>query len=359
MPRQLKVVLGGTAFKVGLFTLIAAVLWFGASTGMVFEASPAEVWRRVAHADWPWLVGCLGGVVVAYAGYAVAYEGVAGAGARRFGARDLTAIVATGFGGFMLTGGNAVDLAALRGADQSDRNARVRLMLLHQFEQLPIGVAALVSSIVLLAAGSRSPGPDFTVPWVIGVPLGAIVVLGGAWILKDRFRRSRGVRRWLGIAVDSLRMLAEQLASPRYAVPRVGGMALYWAGEVFAVWCAVATFGYRMAPATAIVAYATGYALTRRTVPVGGAGLIDVLLPLSLWAAGVPLSAAVAGVIAYRMFNFWLALPPALLALPRLRSVVGPVESKPALVADILVGQASGPGEKPVRAKASPARAGH
>src|SRR4029078_8258039 len=61
-----------------------------------------------------------------------------------------------------------------------------------------------------------------------------------------------------------------------------------------------------------ILGYATGYALTRRSLPVGGAGAVEALLPLSLLWVAVPLAPAVLAVLFSRVINLWLPLIPAL-----------------------------------------------
>lgn len=305
--------------RLSLLTLLAAAIWMGASVGMFDVAGFARVFQRLAAVDWPFLPAALGGVVVAFAGYIVAYQGLLPEHKEPIGFRDLTAVVAAGFGGFVLTGGKAVDRYALRQSGTTDRDAKVRIMALHQFEQLPIAVGAFVASLVLVTGHGNGPPTGFTVPWVIGFPAGAAVAIGGAVLVGDRYRDCGGWRGWVGIAADGLRMLRRIALSSRHLLPPVLGMCLYWAGEIFAVWAAVAAFGTRMPVLTALIATATGYALTRRSVPLGGAGLIDLALPLAIWACGVPLATAVAGTVAYRVFNFWMALPPALLALPRVR----------------------------------------
>jgi uncharacterized membrane protein YbhN (UPF0104 family) len=64
-----------------------------------------------------------------------------------------------------------------------------------------------------------------------------------------------------------------------------------------------------------IVGYATGYALTRRTLPLAGAGVVEALLPFALSWMSYPLAAAVVAVGAYRVVNLWLPLVPALAGL--------------------------------------------
>jgi uncharacterized membrane protein YbhN (UPF0104 family) len=68
-----------------------------------------------------------------------------------------------------------------------------------------------------------------------------------------------------------------------------------------------------------VVGYATGYALTRRTLPLAGAGAVEALLPFALLWVGYALPAAVLAVFAYRIFNLWLPLGPAVGAIFALR----------------------------------------
>jgi uncharacterized membrane protein YbhN (UPF0104 family) len=63
-----------------------------------------------------------------------------------------------------------------------------------------------------------------------------------------------------------------------------------------------------------IVAYATGYAATRRSLPLAGAGVTEVLMTYALYWVRQPLAPALAAVVAYRAFNFLLAAAPALIA---------------------------------------------
>jgi uncharacterized membrane protein YbhN (UPF0104 family) len=64
-----------------------------------------------------------------------------------------------------------------------------------------------------------------------------------------------------------------------------------------------------------IVGYATGYALARRALPLAGAGVVEGLMPFALNWVGFPLAASVLAVIAYRIFNLWLPMIPAVISL--------------------------------------------
>jgi hypothetical protein len=48
-----------------------------------------------------------------------------------------------------------------------------------------------------------------------------------------------------------------------------------------------------------VVGYATGYALTRRALPLGGTGIVETLLPFALGWVGIALAPALLAVFGY------------------------------------------------------------
>ena len=56
--------------------------------------------------------------------------------------------------------------------------------------------------------------------------------------------------------------------------------------------------------------------LTRRSLPAGGAGIVEIALTFALHWVGLPFVPALLGVITYRVFNFWLPMVPAVAVLP-------------------------------------------
>jgi uncharacterized membrane protein YbhN (UPF0104 family) len=109
--------------------------------------------------------------------------------------------------------------------------------------------------------------------------------------------------------------------SPRdHGVLAFLGMSLYWLGDIFVLWACLRVFlGHNPSVPAVILGYATGYALTRRSLPVGGAGAVEALLPFALLWVAVPLAPAVLAVLFYRVINLWLPLIPALAGLRSVR----------------------------------------
>ena len=70
-----------------------------------------------------------------------------------------------------------------------------------------------------------------------------------------------------------------------------------------------------------VLGYGTGWALTRRSLPLGGPGVVEILLAFVLTWFHVNFADAAAAVVAYRLFNFWLALLPAAAIVPLSNSI--------------------------------------
>lgn len=96
-------------------------------------------------------------------------------------------------------------------------------------------------------------------------------------------------------------MLKQQ--NPKELIMLMAGMLLYWTGEIFALWGALQLFDIRLGWFALLIAYATGYVVSRRSLPLGGAGLILITLALSLHWVGAALSVALLAALAYQVSN--------------------------------------------------------
>jgi uncharacterized membrane protein YbhN (UPF0104 family) len=299
--------------EIVLLVVVAAVLAVGAVFGVAWAAGLDAVRDRLIHVDVVWLPVAAAVLVPAYAGYISAYRAVTEVeGERPLEWRTTAAVVATGFGVFHVRGGLGVDLEAMHRSCSSPAVARSRVLGLGALEYAVLAPAASVAAMLVLAEGTRISW-GMTLPWAICVPLG---FLFGFAALRHNVRLHRRGGLAAGIAqalhgVDILRRLA--FTSPRVAISAYAGMTLYWAAEVFALWAMLHAFlGHAPDLPSVIVGYATGYALTRRTLPLAGAGVVEALLPFALSWMSYPLAAAVVAVGAYRVVNLWLPLVPAL-----------------------------------------------
>jgi len=302
-----------------LLVLVAAALSGAALVGLAWVAGVHRVLFGLVHPHWAWLGVAVAGEVVAYLGYIAAYREIARADeGAELELPKAAALVATGFGVFVHGGGFALDRAALQRAGLSEREARRRVLGLGALEYAVLAPAALVASAVVLVK-HQSISTSLTLPWIVGVPVGSVLALTAL-----RFKKS--LARWpylgrpLEHGLNALGLVLALLRAPhRYGLAVIGTIA-YWGGDIFCLWSTLHAFSAHTPPvAQLVVGYATGYALTRRSLPLGGAGVVEALLPFALSWLKIALAPALLAVFAYRLINLWLPIVPALAGLPTLR----------------------------------------
>lgn len=309
--------------RLAVVVAAAGVLTFGAFAGLSWWAGFVTVYHRLTHVHWWWALVALAAEAVSYLGYIVAYREVARAeDGTELDLSSTAAVVATGFGVFLSSGGFALDEAVLRSAGVPPREARARVLGLGALEYVVLAPAAMAAAIYIVVFHRPDIDSALTWPWIIGVPLGfaAATVL---MLNRKRLRNRRaGWRGHVANALEALNLVRSMAVRPiPYGLAFVG-MALYWAGDIACLWAALHVFFLDPPPlAILVLGYATGYALTRRTLPLGGAGVVDTLLPLSLVWLGIAFAPAVVAVVVYRFMNLWLPMIPALAGLPTLKQM--------------------------------------
>src|SRR4029078_10586413 len=124
---------------------------------------------------------------------------------------------------------------------------------------------------------------------------------------------------WFAHLVLGICTLRTLVTRPRVHGLGVAGVSLYWLGDIACLWAALKIYNAELSTPALILAYATGYVLTRRSLPAGGVGVVEVLMTFALVWVGVGLAPALLGVVTYRLFNFWLPIIPAFRELPGAR----------------------------------------
>jgi uncharacterized membrane protein YbhN (UPF0104 family) len=298
---------------------VGAALALGAAFGIAWAAGFGTVLDELRHFDPIWLPIAFGMELAAYLGYVVAYREIARLeGGPRLGLARAGAIVAAGFGAFVVRGGFVVDRQALEAAGLEPRQARVRVLSLGALEYAVLAPAAALAAVILLARGSTHPSLGFTLPWAIAVPLGFVAAFA-ALTLRHRVRDEGRWRTALRHALEAVHMLKKLSAQGAKHGGAFLGTTLYWVGDIGCLWACLRAFHDSPDLAALVIAYATGYALTRRTLPLGGAGSVEALVSFALAWTGIPLAKAVLAVCAYRIFNLWLPLLPAAIGLKHLK----------------------------------------
>jgi uncharacterized membrane protein YbhN (UPF0104 family) len=307
------------AIAAGVVVIIAGAYGFGAF---------ADAWRNLHPA---WIVLVVAGELLAIPAYAVAYRIVAkiNAGPELSWSMTLRAVVA-GFGAFAPGGGFALDKQLLHAVHNDERGATVRVLGLGALEWALLAPAAWISAVALLAGGNTNAMPSLLWPWAIAVPVGFAI---GLWLAapsqRERFaaKEGDGVHAAFARSLRGVGILHSLVRDPQCFLAVIGA-AFYWVFEIAAFYGAIRFIGLQPNLGETILAYATGYALTRRSLPLGGAGATEALMTFSLHWVGEPVPAALAAVVVYRVFNFVLPTLPALMVRPRIEPLLDAADSR-------------------------------
>lgn len=284
---------------------IAAAYGFGAF---------AHAW---SHLRYGWLVGAGVAVLLTIPAYALAYRDVLGSGGGlRVPAARVATLVIAGFGPVVPGGGFALDRRALNAVQDDQREATRRVLGLGALEWALLAPAAWVVALVLLIEGDSRVLGSVLWPWVILVPVGFGLVLALA-----RSRRAPRVS-WLDNLLKTIDVLGRLAQGARDHWGAWVGMTLYWTLDIGALYAAARFVGLRLTVPELIIAYATGYALTRRSMPLAGAGATEVLLTFALHWVGEPVPASLAVVVVYRVFNLVMPTVAALAVHPQLEPLL-------------------------------------
>jgi hypothetical protein len=299
---------------------VAGALDLTAATGLAYVAGFHRMRSALLHPDWLWLAVMAGVLCVSFAGYYCAYRGIYRAeNGYRLPGRRLLAVVIAGFGGFFAHRGTTPDDLALQQAGADRRESIVRATALGGTEQAALAIIGSLAAVIALCLRLAAPPGGATLPWAVVPVPAALVALWAAGRYAPRLRDKPGWRGKISIVLDSVVLIRKLFGQPGRHAPALGGMLLFWSAEIAAIWAGLAAFGLRMDWLALTVGFCTGMIATRRVAPLAGAGVLTLLLSLSIWYSGAPFAVAIAGTFAYRAMTLWLPMPFSLAALPALR----------------------------------------
>ena len=327
MPGWLRQVLSGHYIERGwhalaLLLIVASVLELAACVGLAYVAGFTQVQAVVEDFNWRWLAVAPAAWAVSYVGYYFAYRGVFHVQAgRELPTPILAAVALAGFGGFLAYSGGSLDAYALRTAGAEEREVRVRVAGLAALEQGALALLGCGVSVAVLLGGMRGVPAGASIPWAVAPVPGFLIAFWLADRYRNRFSSHTGWHGLAGTLLHSVQMIRQLFAHPVRWGWAIIGMAVFWAADAIAAWAGLASFGVRMNLAALFIGFASGMLFTRRTGPLAGAGILALLLPLTISYCGVPFAVAVAGVFAYRMLSLWLPTPAYLAVLPTLRKI--------------------------------------
>jgi uncharacterized membrane protein YbhN (UPF0104 family) len=307
--------------EVTAFAFVLAAVAVAAIATAYGPAAFVRTWSDL-NPEWLALTICAG--LLAIPAYVLAYVPIARLdGGPKLALPLAVRVVTVGFGPFTLGGGFALDKRALHAIADDEHFATVRVFGLGALEWAVLAPAAWISALLLLV-GSRHANASVVWPWTVLVPLGFVAAV---WLSHPRRRRvlAEGAGRWrrgASMALHGVGILHSMMSAISHGVRAWSGAVLYWTFEIAAFYGALRFVGLHPKLIVAILAYATGYALTRRSTPLGGAGTTEAFLTFSLYWLGQPIGPALAAVVVYRVFNFLLPAAPALLSHARIKPLL-------------------------------------
>ncbi|MGJ5757402.1 lysylphosphatidylglycerol synthase domain-containing protein [Streptomyces galbus] len=272
----------------------------------------AEGLVHLRSAEWPWLLGAVGATCLTWVAAAVTRQGAVVQ--RLPGRRLLAAQFAAGAANHLLPtglGASAVNLRFMTvcGVEPARASAALGLYLLAE------AVARLGLLAALLVAFPHALRPGTLVPSGAAGPLlaglaAAALVTALVLLLVRRLRAA--VSGFLRAALGEARAVH---ARPVRALALWGGALAFPALQAAALALVGRALGLPVPAAHLAVAYLAATAAVALVPTPGGIGSVEAALVAALVAAGGPVPAATAVVLAYRIVTVWLPLVPGALTL--------------------------------------------
>lgn len=298
--------------------VLGAILAGGALIGDSWVAGFSGIIDLVSELDFRWVALAVGGVIISHVGYAFAYREVlrSQGGPTESAGRTIASVLA-GFGMLTPRAGFTLDRSFWEDHGLSVGDARDRVLTLGMLEWALLAPGAFIASMVLFAQHFHAQGGVLE-SWLIGVPTGTAIV-AVCFFYRQRLPQSGWFWDGLRRTLDAVAAIVFVVTHSRAGLLAAGGMALYWAADITALGACLAVVNHAVPVDVLIVGYATGYAFTRRSLPLAGAGAAEALMPFAMHWMTVPLTAAVLAVFAYRVCNLWLPLAPAAYCMRHLK----------------------------------------
>ncbi len=307
-----------------LFGLVLGVLLVVGVVALIGKAAGyARLLDELEHADKDWLAVGFAAEAAAYVGYTFLLRGVfRWGGGPDLGFQLSARVVFGSLGATQLiasagAGGLAVTYWALRRAGFPRAESLARMIGGNTIAWLVLGSAAWIAALLTTLHVLGVSPLAMALPWLLAIPS---CVVAARYVTApgrvERLTRPGGnwARKAFAVAIAGTAFVRHVAGSP--PGPRILGAAGgYWLGDAACLWAGLRSFGIHLPVAQLVLAYATGYLATVLPLPLSGAGGFDAAMTYALVAVGVPLAPALLGVVAYRLFAFWLLTIPAGIAL--------------------------------------------
>ena len=283
----------------------------------------------MGHGDVRWLLLALLLEALSFAGQVLLFRAVYEGSGARIGFRDSYEITLAGHAATRLlasagTGGMALTAWSLRrlGLRMSEvaRRMIAFLVLMYSVYTLALLLGGIGLSTGVLAGGGSLALTLF--PAALATAVGALALTAPVFAAPAarRLRASeRSVARRVAAAIEALGD-GVRLALSMIRERRLGlfGAPLWWGFDVAVLWASFRAFGDAPPLGVILMAYFVGTLANTLPLP-GGIGGVEGGMIGAFVAFGVHAGPAVAAVLAYRLFAFWLPTIPGAIAYLQLR----------------------------------------
>ncbi len=324
------------------FALVAAAA-AGLYVGLPKIAGLDETWGRLSSGDPLWLCAAALFEIGSYAAYVLMFHGLfarpgSGIGWRESYDISLAGVAATRLLATAGAGGIALTAWALRHSGMGRREVASRLTT---FYVALYGI--FMAALVLVGTGLRTGVLAGSAPFgltVVPALFGGFVIAAalltamlprdlGAWARmpgRGRFAPWLGrVGGWAATVAGGVRGAIGLLRSGDRALLAALG---WWAFDIAVLWACFHAFGETPPVPVVVMAYFTGMLGNVLPLP-GGLGGVEGGMIAALLGFGVNGGLAVAAVLSYRAFAYWLPIIPGALAYLRLLRTVRAWEREP------------------------------
>ena len=267
------------------------------------------------RADWPWVIGIVGGAFMTYLVASVVLMAAAGRRlplgrtfAVQLAAASTNRVVPAGLG----AAATNIRYLELVGLERAEAFTAIGLIAGSGFVVHTVGTIVAVTLLRSRAVTLHVPDLDRTWPALLALGLACAVV---GWVLWAR-KLHLALLRWLRIATGSLTGIA---AHPGRIALLLAGSAGISAGYILALAASLAAFGARPGLGTVAGVYLASSAVAAVAPTPGGVGPFEAAAVAGMGTLGVAAGPAVAAVLTYRLITYWLPVAPGAVALHVLR----------------------------------------
>ncbi|HEX6229106.1 MAG TPA: lysylphosphatidylglycerol synthase transmembrane domain-containing protein [Solirubrobacterales bacterium] len=318
-----------------VFVVAAALVLY---VGLPQLAGLDESWGRLSSGDPIWLFAALAFEAASYAGYVLAFHRTFARPGSPIGWVESYDISMAGVAAtrlFATAGAGGIALTAWALARSGMRRGELLSGLTTFYVAIyAIFMACLVLVGIGLRTGVLAGGAPFgltVVPAIFGACVIAAALLT-ATLPRDLGRRVGGrlqgrrrLARWLGTLAEVAATVATGVRGAigllRSRDPALLGALGWWAFDIAVLWACFHAFGEPPPGGVLVMAYFTGMLGNLLPLP-GGLGGVEGGMIGALIGFGVEGGLAVAVVLSYRAFAFWLPIVPGALSYLRLLRTV-------------------------------------